>query len=92
MHSSVLASSPGLAQSIIALVLGKIYMLTHVYWLMRIERSEICINKYENWEAVLIIALKLNIYKYIQGVPKKLGAEETIHVETKRLYEISLRF
>ena len=60
---------------------------------MKIERSEtICINKYENWEAVLIIALKLNIYKYIQGVPKKLGAEETIHVETKRLYEISLRF
>ena len=34
------------------------HQLTHVYWLMRIERSEtICFNKYENWEAVLIIAL-----------------------------------
>ena len=34
------------------------HQLNRVYWLMRIERSEtICINEYENWEAVLIIAL-----------------------------------
>ena len=30
------------------------HQLNHVYWLMRIERSEtICINEYENWEALL---------------------------------------
>ena len=37
------------------------FLFKYVYWLMRIARSEtICINKYENWEASLIIALYLS--------------------------------
>ena len=40
-----------------------------IYLLMRIERSKtICINRYENWEAVLLYSYDLSLYMNIENI------------------------